>query len=121
MPSRETRVKPDIPTKSYACPLHGSWAKFIRLSHVRAKSEFRCFKNGTGQLRGTTPTENHRSSRIARGGHGADNPTPGNCIVQKPYKGCRMDVGRRPCKRNKDKDMKLATWIVRRKIRRTKR
>ena len=24
-----------------------------------------------------------------------------------------MDVGRRPCKRNKDKDMKLATWNVR--------
>ena len=23
-----------------------------------------------------------------------------------------MDVGRRPCKRNKDKDMKLATWHV---------
>jgi hypothetical protein len=24
-----------------------------------------------------------------------------------------MDVGRRPCKRNKDKDMKLATWNFR--------
>jgi hypothetical protein len=24
-----------------------------------------------------------------------------------------MDVGRRPCKRNKDKDKKLATWNVR--------
>jgi len=23
-----------------ACPCHGSWATFIRLSHVRAKGEF---------------------------------------------------------------------------------
>jgi len=41
------------------------------------------FKIGTGQLRETTPTENHPSSRIAGGGHGADNPTPENYIVQK--------------------------------------
>ena len=41
-------------------------------------------KIGTGQLRETTPTENHRSSRIAGGGHGADNPTPENYVVQKP-------------------------------------
>ena len=67
-----------------ACPRHGSWATFIRLSHVRAKSEFRRFKIGIGQLRETTPTENHRSSRIAGGGHGADNPIPENYIVQKP-------------------------------------
>jgi len=82
---------------------------FTQLSPVRAKSEFPTFQIGTGQLRETTPTENHRSSRIAGGGHGADNPTLENYIDQKPYKECRMDVGRRLCKRNNDKDMKLAT------------
>jgi len=40
---------------------------------------------GTGQLRETTPTENHQSYRIAGGGHGAVNPTPENYFVQKPY------------------------------------
>ena len=33
-----------------------------------------------------------------------------NLIVQKPCKGCRTDLGRRPRKRNKYKDMVLATW-----------
>jgi hypothetical protein len=35
-----------------------------------------------------------------------------NLIVQKPCNGCRTDLERRPCKRNRNKDM-LATWNVR--------
>jgi len=40
-------------------------------------------------------------------------PSWENLIVQKPCKGCRTDLGRRPCKRNKDKNMALA-WNVQR-------
>jgi hypothetical protein len=36
---------------------------------------------------------------------GLTNPSYENLIVQKPCKGCRTDLGRRPRKRNKDKDM----------------
>jgi len=35
---------------------------------------------------------------------GLTTPTWKNLIVQKPCKGCRTDLGRRPRERNKDKD-----------------
>ena len=44
---------------------------------------------------------------------GLTTPSWKNLIVQKPCKGCRTDLGRGPRKRNKDKDMMLATWNVR--------
>jgi len=40
-------------------------------------------------------------------------PHPTKFIVQKPCKGCRTNLRRRPRLRNKDKDMTLATWNVR--------
>jgi len=46
-------------------------------------------------------------------GMGLTTPSLNNLIVQKPCKGCRTDLGRGPRKRNKDKDMMLATWNVR--------
>jgi hypothetical protein len=44
---------------------------------------------------------------------GLTTPSYENLIVQKSCKGCRTDLGRRSCKRNKDKNMALATWNVR--------
>ena len=44
---------------------------------------------------------------------GLTTPSWKKFVVQKPYKGCRTDVRRRQCTRNKDKNMILATWNVR--------
>jgi hypothetical protein len=49
---------------------------------------------------------------------GLTTPSWKNIIVQKPREGCWTDLGRRSRKRNKDKDMTLATWNVRPRLRR---
>jgi ribosomal protein L20A (L18A) len=36
-----------------------------------------------------------------------------NSTVQKPYKECRMESRRQPCKQNKDKHIMSANWNVR--------
>jgi hypothetical protein len=43
-------------------------------------------------------------------GVGLTTPSQKKLIVQKPCEGCRTDLGRRQRKRNRDKDMMLATW-----------
>jgi len=40
---------------------------------------------------------------------GLTTPSWKNLIVQKPYKGCRTDLGRRPRKRNKGKEAQCET------------
>jgi len=45
---------------------------------------------------------------------GLTTPSWKNLIVQKICKRCWTDLGKQPRKRNKDKDMALATWNVRR-------
>ena len=39
----------------HACPRHGSWATFILLSHVRAKSEFLTLQNWDWSAKGDNP------------------------------------------------------------------
>jgi hypothetical protein len=39
----------------HACPHHGSWATFIRLSHVRAKSKFPTLQNSDWSAKGDNP------------------------------------------------------------------
>jgi hypothetical protein len=48
----------------------------LRVNASYSPDDEHSFKIGTGRLRETTLTENHRYSRIAEGGHGANNPTP---------------------------------------------
>jgi hypothetical protein len=62
----------------HACPPHGSWATFIRLSHAKAKSEIL-----TSQLREATLTENIGPSGKPWVGREADNPTLEKTLVTK--------------------------------------
>jgi hypothetical protein len=53
--TNKTQVMPLVlPSPLHACPRHGTWATFIRLSHARAKSEILKLKIWNSQLRETT-------------------------------------------------------------------
>jgi hypothetical protein len=66
-----------------ACPRHGFWATFIRLSSTRAKCEILTLLNWDQSANGDNPDRKHRPSKIAGVERGADNLTLEKTLVTK--------------------------------------
>jgi hypothetical protein len=56
-----------LPIPTHAYPRHGPWAIFYTGKICRGAKRVRDHLISSGQLRETTPTEKHRSSRITGG------------------------------------------------------